>query len=67
MPRFKVMVTRTAYALTEIEVEAENKVDAEEKTLQEAKNKVFSESSAEYEIEFIEEVEQEAENHQPLL
>lgn len=48
--KFTITVMRTAYAFHEIEVEANNVKDAEEKALNEAGDHEYSEKSADYSI-----------------
>ena len=48
MGKYTVAVVRTAYACLDIEVEAENEKEAEEKALEQAGNHVFREHDADY-------------------
>lgn len=49
MPKFEVEVRRTAWGFRTIEVEAKNKLDAEQKALDIAGDFEYSEKSSEYE------------------
>lgn len=53
MPKFTVTVTRVSYASVDIEVEAEDKVKAEDIAHDLARNMELSEYHAEYETECI--------------
>jgi hypothetical protein len=58
MAKFKVMVLRAGYASREIEVDADNKIQAELRALDDAGNYEFSEHDCEYEVDSIEEVKE---------
>ncbi len=53
MPKFKVHLVRISYQHTEIEVEAETALGAEEQALEEAGDHDYSESNADYEVESV--------------
>ena len=53
MAKFKVEVIRTAYAVKHIEIEADSVEDAYEQALDEAGSHLFSEHTANYEIESV--------------
>lgn len=53
MAKYTVLVTRISYSSIEVEVEADNAAQAEDKALDEAYNTSFSEGSADYETEIL--------------
>jgi hypothetical protein len=55
--KYKVTIVRTSYSTKEFEVDAESEQDATDKALQEACNTVFSDDSADYDVEDCVEVE----------
>jgi hypothetical protein len=57
MAAFKIEVTRISYGYQTFEIEADSREAAEAAAIEAAHNEVFSETSAEYEIESVEELE----------
>lgn len=57
--KFKVTVYRTTYAAMDIEVEADDELQAHEKAVEKAANTVWSQGNAEYEVDYIEEIEED--------
>ena len=57
MDKFKVIVTRTAYASREFIVEAESEGEASIKALDSAGGEVFSEKDADYNVDRLERIE----------
>ena len=57
MPKFIVTMCRIGYGFHDIEVEAEDQVDAEAKAHDEAGNYSYNEKTSEYEVAMCREVE----------
>lgn len=56
MPNYKVAITRVSYSGHDIEVEAKDEAEAQRKAMEEAGDLVFSECSAEYQIDYVKEI-----------
>lgn len=55
--RFKVQILRTAYGRREIEIEAADKNEAEEKAINTAGDYEFTNHDADFEVEFVKQAE----------
>lgn len=56
--KYEVLVIRTSYANTTIEVEAKNKHEAAEKALNKAGDYEFSEHTANYEVDIVSKIKE---------